>query len=595
MTSRRTPASFPLLNPISPSVYTACSPPTLSLQIPLQLLGRRGINWDLEHHPEKSVKRIESIHQALGKVCPDIPIRLWVGERGAEGTVQEESRWKACRRSGAWVLGLAEEGSGALGVLGEGRRGDGMLTAEEVKVKGEKVWVCPFMLQRFDLPAGSGGSEAWEGELTRIFDVFKKLGEFEPVAGKGAVFKVAASERCWARVAFLRARPDVGADPVWDELTVGSLLMLLTAFEKEMLSLAAPTQMLEFWPLSRFLTHSAVRALREEKAVLVGRRRRRGWRDEVECKKLVDKWLEELEFEDEKRLGGEEILGESKRGWWEAVEAAKVVRESQVFKGRCAVEFQINHNARSGAGDGLDFGQAGTLGLTKGKDGILDVEDEDRHTDLRSPPPLNPLSSPLPCPPVKAISFPIPLVSQDPASHIIAHTRLLSRILLFSLETPEDRVLGTIQRLHEMRDILDETPLQTLAKLSQAVGVEDDYVRTWEEEVGKYWEAGEVAAEAAPGGDPMSLPSDGVIAGLDGGTEHSEEVPWATDPRVMEDGGVQDVFTPLMDLLESRKEKEKAYIPTFVKRYEEAGGFHVPLNTKIYELMRVEDEKRNAF
>jgi hypothetical protein len=158
----------------------------------------------------------------------------------------------------------------------------------------------------------------------------------------------------------------------------------------------------------------------------------------------------------------------------------------------------------------------------------------------------NELSYAIPTPPPPAISristlsIPIPRLCTTLAPmRLLAYIELRAKIFLFADMYSEEDVLIFLRRVREdAEEALDERPVDTLGRVAQLVGLKERYVTALQLMVVEH--DGEERSEArdVPFGDFLT---------------HVERVYGA----------------------------EKAYMTTFLERYEDAGGFLVPENRRV--------------
>ncbi|KAF2252580.1 hypothetical protein BU26DRAFT_562314 [Trematosphaeria pertusa] len=578
---------------LSPRAFEpGSSGPTFTLQLPFVLLGRKGLNAALDKHSQRHAKRLEVVYNALQQFCAEVPVQVWVARRfdeddGKTRTVrteeerralrreveqrrkvwlrEEQERWRGYEQSGAWVLRATDTGSEpSVGILGGWKESDGLLTEQEQDLKGNRIWAAAFTLQR--CAVGRNDMERLGREVESLLGVFgQTINGFEHPE-HGAMFKVVVGERCEVKIAFLPGGGAQGEERDWEEAVVGNLLLLLTAFERELLVLSSPTNLLAYWPLSRWLTHRAVCQLERERKGLwrslrggeVGgdKRRRREWG------RVVETWVRNLEREDEGAGELKRLLEEERKWWWEEVDdvikkeegLGVLVRDMVGFERRgrrVAVRFCVVEGQEEDESSGAKKEKGGTDGYeieeAQNEDGAEDVVDE------ISLPPTPPPELPQAFPQIRSIVFNTPLRTLS-APPIKAYIELLCRLVGFSCEKPYGEVRKKVKGLREAAGEMEEAPLETLSKLADMIGVSAKTIRHLE----RHW-------------DPP-------------GQVHGKE---KEKPEAKE-----DLFAPLLKHIVRSYEEEKAYMPTFTERYESVGGFQVPARTKVYALMMAEEEAR---
>jgi hypothetical protein len=438
------------------------SSPTLSLQFPLILLGREGVNKEWDDGSTRHTNRLNVIRDALQRFCPEVPVAVWQSrsfkdvyrhgketeEKRLTWEQEERARWSSFEQAGGWVLRLtgdkawtSRDGGGKM------NEGEGLLTEVERKLVGGAVWVCPFTLQRFGVSVYR--KEFLEKEIESIMRVLGKLSGFE-YGELGAVFKIVSTERCWPRLCI---KPNDNTLPnsntAWNERTVRNIMLLHTAFERELLTLATPTFLLQHWPLSHFLTIRKVRQMRRE-----WRRRRR----------VLGKG-KEATWKSEKTLGGA-------KGCWEGLgeegdeEIGGILGEMVRFEKELVVEFLLGEC----------------------EDGNAD------HHFTRAPP-----ESPLVLfPHISTLTFPIPRLRTSVSSApLLAYIELLTKLFLFANQYTEDTVRMHIRRIRERSKEQDEGAVDTLRRVARVIGVRDGCVEDLEK-ILRYQDEGEAIQEDGP-------------------------------------------------------------------------------------------------
>jgi hypothetical protein len=530
--------------------------PTLSLHIPLILLGRKAINKDWDLGPARDINRLSIIRDALQEFCPEIHVRIWHsrsfedirgnGERRATWEQEEKTRLTAFEQTGGWALRLTdEEGETSSGSGGRRNEGEGLLTDAERKLVGGALWTCAFTLQRFGISVYR--TEVLQQEVEKITRVLNKLTEFE-YSNLGSLFKIVSTERCWPR---LHIQPDLSTSSqvgtAWDEHTVKSILLLHTGFERELLTLATPTFLLQHWPLSHFLTHLKVRRMRREwmkkrRALGKGKGKEDVW------ERVVKVWLGEMEWEDEVEQERERVFGVGKECWEDGFgEVDEIIKEMGKLKEGLMVGLLLRED--EGAEDESTLRQDAYAGLYASPTPTIPAHNS-----------LSPSSPTEPFPQVSALIFSIPRLSTsfDPAP-LLAYVELLTKLFLFAHQYTEDAVRVHIHGMRETSREEDERAVYTLRRVAREVGVDEGWVEELVVGVMGYWVDD---GDGNGNGDKELLENTGSV-GVDG-----------------KDG----LFVPLLRHIRRFYGEEKAYMRSFLERYERAGGFLVPGNSKVFAL-----------
>ena len=448
-------------------------------------------------------------------------------------------RWIASEQTGGWVLRLTEDETATSCGLFAGSRhgqGEGLLTDAERKLVGGALWTCAFTMHRFGISVYR--KEVLEQEVEKITGVLDKLSSFE-YDEMGSLFQIVSTERCWP---YLCIHPNLSTSSrigtAWDEQTVRNTLLLHAGFERELLTLATPTFLLQHWPLSHFLTYRKIRKMRREKREK-WRALGKGKKEEGRWQRVVKAWLEEMEWEDEVEQERESIFG-TERWCWEdgfgQVERS-VVREIGAFEGGLLVGVLLRAGER--AGDEESSRQDANTDQYASPTPTPPLPST--HSSPSSPSDLSPPYCPFPQ--VSALIFPIPRLGTTLApAPLLAYIDLLTKLFLFAHQYTEDVVRLHILRVREMSGEEDERAVDTLSRVARLIGVEEEHLEELEKCVTVGCRNDEATRKAGP-------------------------------------------FACLLRHVWGFYDEEVRYRGTFLERYERAGGFLVPRNEKISAMM----------
>lgn len=611
--------------PSTPFAYfaSATSPLHLDVHIPLVLLGPRQLSSELAKGPERHESRLKLLHGGLLN-SSGVKIALWhdrhfeeklpddateekvytFEKHKAEWRLAEQERWDAVSQNGDWIIratpghpksspeSLGRELSAVepVGVSPHWRSGDGLLTEREAQLAfSNNLWTLPFTLHRLNLL--SSRREDWEGEIRAVMDALSSMSTTDtwedpehpeikrPIA-------IIAAERCHPHVAFRQASSLGGETTPWDDYTVQNVLLLMTAFEREMATLVTPEFLLMYRPLTDFLVAREVKLMQRARCALW-----KGLSKEVEdgkdeggldgggricTNRILDRrireWRGDLEREDEHVLRREALLGEEGTPWWKYLHQAMEEGSADDLVSSIAKRTASTKGRRLA----LDLGpQNVSLNTTKrnhtqsfSPDAEAKAQDHPApqrtsHTrnltqlSLRLSP-----SPPDPLPKITTLTFPIPLRSLSPAP-FLAYTSFLSSLLQFATENDTDDVYDYVHAAKTDGKRAGETGVEGLVRLVERMGVLGEGIEVLKEEVEKF------APGEADGGVVVEKEGDPFrkVEGLVGDR-------YKEGRRFFYGGGV--------DAVDGRRVKAGL---RFLDRYEGVGGFLVPGRAKVLGLL----------
>jgi hypothetical protein len=293
--------------------------PTLTLQLPLILLGRKELkdpdDWSAE---ERQTRPLQVIHTTLRKFCPNVNVRL--------GNSDEQFSQEA-----VWILRpISSDGTRNLD--------DCQLSIYEKAKLGNNIWSCSMLLQRAGIPL-STRSSAWFSfveEATRIFAVLTKYIQncYAPIEGIECLeigqenkhlrwWSLVTGEQCHLCISLI---PDLitAQESALPLDIVKDVLIIFAAVERELTLLSTPASLMEYWSLSRFLEYRAIRQLSQEKVGLWKRLKdKKDWTDKRKRDMYAHekkKWLSGFGEEDRacERINGR------RREWWDVVDGTEI-------------------------------------------------------------------------------------------------------------------------------------------------------------------------------------------------------------------------------------------------------------------------------
>ena len=408
---------------------------------------------------------------------------------------------------------------------------DGQLTETERVYLNGKSWSYSMALQRFNIPLCSDAKSwhSYEEETRKIIGALKQAfyDFIGPLDGYDGDVK------WWSLVCGQNCQLSVTVIPcsgTYGSVTVQKLLTTATAFERELTLLSTPTSLVHFWSMSRFLEYRVIRNLAAERAVL--------WRNLKEKKHITEKRRAALYQRDkEKWLGG---LGDENESY-EKTNGAR--REWWHF---------INRLDEAGAVELISqmkrFGEAGRrLGFECGFNGRL-REEQESSNDMSK------------C--VSSMAFRGYRSTLD-AETIIAYTELFAGLVRLSAELSHEALRDRLERFRDSVAVaLHDQPCGRFEGMLDTLCIGSQTRKFWRSHLRSIYTEPDVGNSA----HAVSFDVDYV------------------DSRY-------DPFHRLRRYISATLSKEKAYMPTFVDRYERAGGFYATSGKKLYALMVKEEHE----
>jgi hypothetical protein len=547
MTKTPTPSNFP--------VY--------SLQIPFHLLGTHSIPSNIYSYASRHTAPLYILRGAFNNFCPEVPISIWnpdarplLSTTTSESRVELEDRvatwqartmeeWGLVSKKG-WVIRRAGGGDFAEGIgLVGWKEGDVALTEYERKLLGNELWSFPAVLQRFGAEAEGSGRETIEHEVRRLAAAISDYFSVEGTKEVAKVMRVVCSERCWMRIAVHPSTGGVARSPEleidnefpgeegqistqgWSMGTVTKFLLFLVGFERELLSLATSSAILEFWPLSRFLEYLAVKNMRNEKKEMwhtlrVGESREARQRGERQ-------WKSALMHADGEAKAFEDDLP----GLWTAID--KMLGGGRGQRGLTSLLQQMGRFEDKGRRTGIAFEHPAE-----------DQEDEQQTAH----------------PAIVSVVFQ-GYHSTLNAEELLAYIDFVACLVEYARSQSYALLRFKVHSFRETAEDIDEEVEKSLARLLEILDVKEYTKKVFIADVRKKKAQKEKEKEE-----------------LDRLEDSEEE-----DTKKRHARKEDDLFTPLETLILKTQEKEIEYMPTFIQRYAEAGGFLVTPRTKIHDLL----------
>ncbi|KAF9731697.1 hypothetical protein PMIN06_012651 [Paraphaeosphaeria minitans] len=631
------------ITPSTPLAHSASAPSPLHLDIhiPLVLLGPKKSALGLAKGPMRHETRLKYLHGDLA-TASQVRIALWEDTpfeesladdaleeeraafegQNAEWRRAEQERWDELAHNGGWIIRAtpgnpkpAPDSSGhmpffiePLGLSPHWRKGDGLLTEREARLAfSNNIWTQPFILQRLDLP--SSRREDWEAEVRVVMDALSSMSTVDqwenpehpeikrPIA-------IMATERCHPHVAFRQASSFGGQTTPWDDCTVQNALLLMTAFEREVATLATPEFLLMYRPLTDLLVAREVRKTR--------RARRAMWkgltqeiravgnnadglegggriRKQRQFDRKVLEWRGDLERADENVLRRETLLGEEGTPWWGHLHQAMDEGSGDDI----VSDITLRTAKKKGRRLALGLSSEGVEPTTKREHTQPSSSDSEpklsdrpetkrtTHTHAHKLTLLSLPPSPLPpnpLPRIATLTFPIPLRSLDPGP-VLAYISLLFSILHFASENDTKHVHDHVRAAKTDGKRAGETGVEGLIRLVSKLNGREEALKVLTEEAEKCTRDkradSDVGGMVEKEGDPF-WKLEGFVSGR-----------YQEGRRAVGGGSVDE------DGQEDRKPQMKTSL-RYLERYEVVGGFLVPGRVKVLGLLEGQERLRRA-
>ncbi|KAJ4348522.1 uncharacterized protein N0V89_009899 [Didymosphaeria variabile] len=629
---------------------TATAPIVLDISIPLVLLGLEKFHPELAFGEDRHMTRLINLCENLANALDGSGyiVKLWrdtvfeeklghnptqdetrlYEERRAAWRRTEQKRWDGFILSADWALRMMPDHPQPpsktsefdlptvepVGMPPTLRPGDFLLTPSEAHVASTShIWTLPFTLQRVNLLASR--RDAWELEIHTVMKALSRISNAEnsnhsehPEIKRP--FAIIAAERCYPNVSF-RHSSSFGTKPTpWDPYTVQNLLLLTTAFERELSTLATPTFLLTYRPLSQFLTTMEVKKMRRSYRALWTELRRDTKGDQEEdveegerrTRKKVLEWRGDIDWENGIMLKREQLLGEGGTSWCDYL-----YRLMDEGKGGGLVR-DIAKRTTCEKGTRLSLGLSLQVDRIDKDPNGPKSESENEHGDetpatQRAPhkpqltqsslPPSPPPPPPDPHPSVSVINLPIPLQGLD-AGPLLAYISLLSSILHFASETDRKEVYEYVSNTKIDARRATETPMQGLKKLTESkrVRVGQQSIDVLKSEVARFLGDGDTVGVQEQKEDDSFSKVEGFVRRryedgrrFVGGCGHGEGPEGLGGLHGAGDGDTGDGKSS------AHRQSQKTRL-SYLERYEYAGGFSVPGRTKVLSLLEAEEDAR---
>ncbi|KAJ4290892.1 hypothetical protein N0V90_010088 [Kalmusia sp. IMI 367209] len=592
----------------------------MDIHIPLVFLGPKDLSEELSKSDERHTKRLETIYAGLKQMLQDdhndkddpnhadTPILLWNPspfdnrvldhdtEEMAEQKRAEKEAWVAQQKrafdswmhSGKWILRATprSEDERPVGMWEGWRPGDGLLTGEEKSLAfRNELWTLAFTLQRFGLSASK--REERDREIERVLGCLEMISRGES-RERGRILSVVAGERCVPHIGFQAAHGEMAMS--FEEQTVVNLVLLVTAFERELLPFSTPSFLLTYHPLTHFLTMRTVRAMRRQRnAIWEGLATKAGarqMRKERDWQRNLAKWIDDFKVEDEKAKRRDELIGEKGQEWWADLrqslqdgEIANIIEDMATRTSRGSTRLMLGLRAPDETISGKENERTKAWDILFPSNDLASRFEDSGNMKYdgceASLPPTPPQRPPIPS--ISSISFPIPIRGLA-AQPLIAYIDLLSHLLLFAAVTAEDDVYAYIRDARRVSRILEETPTHTLAGLATHVDTSASSITALKEDVERF-------ADSARADGPVSV---------DQHLERREEIGREKDPFKEVERFIWESYEEGRRFT-TRESKGGEGKVGFLERYESVGGWMVPDKTKVYQLLVVQGGKWKRF
>ncbi|OAF99536.1 uncharacterized protein CC84DRAFT_1231828 [Paraphaeosphaeria sporulosa] len=637
------------ITPSTPFAYSAsvASPLHLDIQIPLVLLGHKELSPRLARGPERHKYRLEVLHSGLIDLVlsSGVKIALWEDtpfegklfddvteeethafeEQKAEWRGAEQERWDAVSQSHNWVIRATPghpkrtpdssipklSSVEAIGMSSHWRSGDGLLTEWEAQLAfRESLWTLPFTLQRLNLL--SSRREDWEGEVRVVMEALSSINTPDKYENSEHTrirrpLAVLATERCHPHVGLRQASSFSNDSTPWDDYIVQNVLLLMTAFEREVTTLATPEFLLMNRPLTDFLVAREVGKMRRTRRALWkalsqkiddvgnnadGLESGARIRKQSQFDRKVLEWRGDLAREDKNVLRREALLGEEGMPWWEHLYQAIIEGSADDL----VSDITLRTAKMTGRRLALSLSSQGVELTTTKRDHVQPSSPDPKpkpnpddrpgpkrtshiHTRkltvLSIPPSPSP---PNPLPQIATLTFPIPLRSLAPEP-FLAYTSLLSCLLHFATENDTEHVYDYVCAAKTDGMRAGETGAEGLIRMAEKLNVREKALQVLIEEAKK--------CTRDRGAD-----SDG------GGMLEKEG-----DPFWKIEGFVQGRYKQGRKIVDGHavgeyghgdgKQQVKMGL-RYLERYEVLGGFLVPRRVKVLGLLEGQEGLRRA-
>ncbi|KAF1843795.1 uncharacterized protein K460DRAFT_397017 [Cucurbitaria berberidis CBS 394.84] len=524
--------------------------PTLTLQIPFILLGRRDdVDPGLWNPDNSSIDLVRKVHEVLRQFCPEVPIQL---NLSADIDTKDETRSRA-----NWTIQPAPNAERpSSGPAHNSDDTDGLLASDESVRLGDMVWAYPMLLQRSNIPLSTDSIEwrGFEDEVQTVFKVLKWAFEDGNVPKNGIEeaaksWSLICGKRCWISIAVIPPSTSASITTSLSHDAAKKLLMLATAFESELTMLSTPTALLEFWSLSRFLEYRGIVQLAKNRSAL--------WQRLKDKKHLSDKRKGTIYQRDkEKWISGfdeEDIACERTKGrrreWWEVLDGSgleELLEEMRSFEERgrrlaLSCDFFSKEMKDTARGNNEEENIDSSI-----------VGDRESHTKL---PPGRPPQATIA---VSRITFNGYRSSLD-VEEILAYAELIASLVRLSYSLDANELRNSLEKFRESTVNRVTKPLDGFKNLMKVLCTSDRTTSFWMHKLSPYY------------------------------TECNDT---NIDNNDKDANSHYDPFSPLRAHISSSLAREKAFMPSFIQRYHLAGGFYPTKSKKLYALMVAEEHAR---
>ncbi|PVH96658.1 hypothetical protein DM02DRAFT_617076 [Periconia macrospinosa] len=352
----------------------------------------------------------------------------------------------------------------------------------------------------------------------------------------------------------------------WEEDKLANLLAVWLIFEREILSLSAVDVVRTYWPLSHALTYTAIDELRHEKKMLMkkftakmrqdGKKLRNGEgkndkeHRRAEWEKVYNEWVQQLAWEDEDDQENEKVLAQGRKDWWDEVEQVGIcniirrVRKLEAQGQRVGISFRVAEEGEEAASENESdtaspvpsphFAPASLFKNTY--EGFTNSNTYTIPSYNRSPH-------------VSALSFPIPIQTLSPPP-LLAYLSFLNEIVIFATEETPDAIAHHVTTIRDRTTTRKQSLARNLRRAATMVDMKKEDMK----------ELMKLLGEKKKSSDDEKA-----------GQQQDEED--------------QDVLERVVTLVNERRDKGRAGMEDWLRRYEEGGGFVVPRRMELLVLL----------
>tara|TARA_R110002003_G_scaffold76_1_gene6973 strand:+ start:39991 stop:41235 length:1245 start_codon:yes stop_codon:yes gene_type:complete len=348
-----------------------------------------------------------------------------------------------------------------------------------------------------------------------------------------------------------------GTPEMLDVALVKKVLTTFAAIERELTLLTTPTALLEYWSLSRFLEHRAICQLGEERKLL--------WKRLKDEKHLMDqrqdtmyqrgknKWLSRLEEEESacQRTKGR------RREWFDVVNSMdtdELVADMRKFQERgrhlavsceSGTDFVDTKAAPDRASPHDPTRMSSAASVIRRDHGPRSGQATLQDNELRHP--------------TAKIVFTSHRSTLN-TKELISYVELIATMIHLASTLSCTDLVEWLGSFRDRASVYPDQPMYGIGVLMDWLRISNDTRKFWISEL-----------------RPLFL-------------EHDQTV--TTKTHISQHPDLQQTpFAPFLSHVRAMLASERAYIPTFISRYENAGGFHPTSGRKVYALLLAEEHE----